>query len=326
MKSITTTFLVLAAAAFVLGTSMTAPADAAARTWVAGGNDGNDSNPCTRASPCSTFAHALSVTDPFGEINCLTAGSFGFVSISQSVTISCEGGTAGILAAQDGIFIFIGENDSVYLKGLDIGGVGPNVVTQYGILFDSPGELHIDHCLIHSFSNTTDGFTEGVFFEPTGNASLFVSNTVFADNGSGTSGGNIVVTPGQGAKLVNVALKNVRMEGGSVGLKITDNASTTIHAVVEDSSAVAQTGDGFLASTTGGRVTMLIDHSTAANNGQNGIEAIGANVEIDIGNSKLYGNGGSTATSGGGPTLLSFGNNEIIGNGRNAAIATTSPQ
>src|SRR5437870_2544042 len=95
------TLLALAAAAFVLTVSMTAPAEAFLRTWVS--STGSDANPCTRASPCATFNHALNQTTAFGEINCIDAGSFGNLIIQQSVTISCEGGTAGIFGNVDGV-------------------------------------------------------------------------------------------------------------------------------------------------------------------------------------------------------------------------------
>src|SRR5438132_799707 len=173
MKNLTAASI-LVAAALVLMVSITAPAAAASRTWVSGGSDGSDSNPCTRAQPCATFDHALSVTDAFGEINCLTGGSFGFVYINKSVTISCEGGTAGILANSDAVAVSIAATDTVYLKGLDIEGLGPSLGAQFGIAFQGAGTLHVEKCRIHGFSSSINGFSEGIIFQPIGNASLFV--------------------------------------------------------------------------------------------------------------------------------------------------------
>jgi hypothetical protein len=101
-----------------------APAEAqATRTWVSG--VGDDANPCSRTAPCKTFAGAISKTAPGGEINCLDPGGFGAVTITKSITISCEIGTAGVLVAgTNGIVVAAGPQDRVILRGLDINGVG----------------------------------------------------------------------------------------------------------------------------------------------------------------------------------------------------------
>src|SRR5215471_9230923 len=69
----------------------------ATRTWVSG--VGDDANPCSRTAPCKTFAGAISKTAASGEINCLDPGGFGAVTITKSITISCEAGTAGVLVS-----------------------------------------------------------------------------------------------------------------------------------------------------------------------------------------------------------------------------------
>ena len=295
-------------------------AQAATRTWVSGAN-GNDANPCTRTMPCATFQQAITVTDAGGEINCIDGGSFGNLEITHSVTISCDTGTAGLTSTFfDTIILQTAATDVVILRGLDFNGSFAASTGTAIVLNGLGGTVHIEKCVIHGFTNAA------IILQQSGKTSLSVTDTTLADNGTSPGGANIVISPPTGAPLVSVSLKNVRMLGGGGGLNITDNTATTIHAVVQDSLADGSSGDGILASTTGGRVTMLVDHTTASNNGLNGIEAIGANAEVDIGNSRIYGNTSSTAISGGGPTLLSFGNNEIVGNGHNAAIATTSTE
>jgi hypothetical protein len=49
--------------------------------------------------PLQTFAGAISKTAPFGEINRLDPGGFGAVTITKSIIIFCEVGTAGVLVA-----------------------------------------------------------------------------------------------------------------------------------------------------------------------------------------------------------------------------------
>src|SRR4051812_49447321 len=96
-------------------------AQAQTRTWVSG--VGDDLNPCSRTAPCKTFAGAISKTIAGGEINCLDPGGFGAVTITKSMTISCEGVTAGIASSNTtGIVINALSTDFVFLKGLDIDG------------------------------------------------------------------------------------------------------------------------------------------------------------------------------------------------------------
>src|ERR1700761_8011220 len=87
----------IAPALAILGTALvsalyTAPAHAqATRTWVSG--TGNDGNPCSRTSPCETFAGAYAKTAAGGEIDALDPGGFGTLTISKSITIDGGGGT-----------------------------------------------------------------------------------------------------------------------------------------------------------------------------------------------------------------------------------------
>lgn len=300
--------LCLAVAVLALMVSMTPPAaEAAARTWVSGSN-GNDSNPCTRAMPCATFITAYSQTDAFGEINCIDQGNFGVLTITKSITISCDEATAGVLFQFN---VFAGASDVVRLRGIDFNGLGTSDNTENGIHFYGAGTLHVERCLIHGFNT---GF--GIKFEPVGSAALFVEDTLISDNGGASGGGNIQVAPSTGASLVNVVLNNTRLKGGGAGLQVSNNASTTIHADIEDSLASGGAGDGFQATTAGGRLTMIIAHSVASNNALVGVEADGSNTELHIANSRVFGNG-TGIVGAAGATLRSYGNNEINLNGHN---------
>jgi hypothetical protein len=56
-------------------------------------NTGSDSNNCSSpATACVTFAHALTQTTNYGEIDCVNAGFYFGATIAQSVTIDCAGG------------------------------------------------------------------------------------------------------------------------------------------------------------------------------------------------------------------------------------------
>jgi len=90
----------------------------ATRTWVSG--VGDDANPCSRTAPCKTFAGAISKTAQFGEIDCLDPGGFGQVTITKAITIDCDSGPGGILAASgSGVVINTGTGP-VILRSINI--------------------------------------------------------------------------------------------------------------------------------------------------------------------------------------------------------------
>src|SRR6185295_19080130 len=130
-----------------------APASAqATRTWVSG--VGDDVNPCSRTAPCKTFAGAISKTAAGGEINCLDPGGFGAVTIGKSLTISCEGLTGGIVVSGgNGINVNAGASDVVFLKGLDIEGLGmtTGAIGLNGIKVNTAAAVHIEDCHIRNF-------------------------------------------------------------------------------------------------------------------------------------------------------------------------------
>ena len=158
------------------------PADAqATRTWVSG--VGDDVNPCSRTAPCKTFAGAISKTAASGEINCLDPGGFGAVTITKAIIISCEIGTASVLAnGTNAITVNAGASDVVYLRGLDIEGNpgSTNSPELIGVSFLQGAALHIDRCVIRGF---TAGAAEGIRFTPNAaGAKLFVRNTYCSDS------------------------------------------------------------------------------------------------------------------------------------------------
>src|SRR6516162_9322601 len=114
------------AAALLTGSLFAAPATAQrARTFVA--SFGNDSNPCTFASPCKTFQHAIDAVLAGGEVTAIDSAGFGPITITRAVTITSPTGIeAGIVPAAGGnaITINAGPNDAVVLRGLTVNGAG----------------------------------------------------------------------------------------------------------------------------------------------------------------------------------------------------------
>ena len=261
-----------------------APASAqATRTWVSG--VGDDANPCSRTAPCKTFAGAISKTAAAGEINCLDPGGFGGVTITKAITISCEAGTAGVLVSgTNGIIVNAGVNDVVYLKGLDIEGVGTGL---NGIRFLAGAALIVDTCMIRGFNSAT-GF--GISHAPTTIATLNVINSVIAHNGSASGGGGIQAAA-TGGGFARVLVTRSTIDRNFVGISAVGAGPTSAVQVFQ---------------------------SAISHNSSNGLLASGAGAVIKVGGSAITGNG-SAATSG---NVLSFLNNEISDNGTDTTPAT----
>src|SRR5438477_12911031 len=82
---------------------------AAQRSFVA--SNGNDSNACTRDLPCRSFAAAIAVTAPNGEVVALDSAGYGPFVVSQSVAvIGAPGAYAGVsVPSGDGVTVNIGS-------------------------------------------------------------------------------------------------------------------------------------------------------------------------------------------------------------------------
>ena len=87
------------------------------RTWVS--STGLDSNACSRAAPCASFAGAYNKTHTGGVINVVDAGAYGGVIISKSITIEGAAGSQnGVLAYRAGS----GTSGNVQLSWFDRNG------------------------------------------------------------------------------------------------------------------------------------------------------------------------------------------------------------
>jgi hypothetical protein len=110
----------------LLGFGTSTASAQATRTWVSG--VGDDANPCSRTSPCKTFAGAISKTAASGEINVLDPGGFGAVTITKSISIIADHVEGGVLVSgTNGIVINTLSTDRVLLEGLDIDGLGTGI-------------------------------------------------------------------------------------------------------------------------------------------------------------------------------------------------------
>jgi hypothetical protein len=153
----------------------------------------------------------------------------------------------------------------------------------------------------------------GIFFGPTANSQISVSNTLVADNG----GNGIRVLP-SGSGPVKVSLNRVEIYNNSLnGISVEGTNSTgTINATVADSVAAGNGSIGFLARSGSGQATtnLMVVRSVAAYNNV-GISANNfSTATLRVGQSTITGNTTSW-TALGGAIVRSYGDNNIDGNG-----------
>jgi len=263
-----------------------APASAqATRTWVA--NAGNDANPCSSTAPCKTFAGAISKTAANGEINCLDAGAFGAVTIAKSITISCENGTAGVLATLgvSGIVINGVTSDNITLKGLDIEGAGTGV---NGIRVIGGGVVSIQNVNIRNFRGAAGN---GILFAPTAVAELYVKDTQISNSGASAGTAGIQIAPGAGG-TTSAVIENVTLSNNLNGMVTTATNGVGVNVQVKNTTASgSQAGNGFFFSANSTNIFAMLQSVVSTNNS---VGLAVTNGGVRIGNSMITNN--STAS------------------------------
>ena len=265
------------------------------RTFVSNaGVAGNTSLGCSAASPCDTFVNALSVTNSGGEINCLDAGDFKPVTITQAVTINCEGASNGGITASRIAAITVNTSSPVNLIGLDINGL--NAAGGNGVYIESNGVVNIRNCKIHGFLGGGGLTGTAIVFAPASSGgNLVVDNVLLANNFEGIWQYTLA-----GASNMTVGNSNINNISGGAGILLTVNG-----------------GSG------GTHAGATIEQSTLAFNGY-GLSVDNPGAVALIGGSTVVNNTGyGVATDGG--TVYSFKNNQIGGNATDGTPLTAYP-
>ncbi len=297
--------LALACFAAVGAAALMAPGVASAlptRTWVSAiGNDGND---CSIGSPCQTFAVALTKTAAHGEIDALTPGGYGPVTIDKAITIAGNGvgAVSIVVSGSDAITIAAGASDVVTLRGLQLNGVTAGV---NGVRMTTGGSLKIEDCVIEHFSGT------GVLDNDTQPHQILIADTYVTDNATG----GIMIQPGATGGVTTGALTRVRVQNNSFGIRIdakSDNAP--IGVTVEDSTIANNVNAGAAAVSSGTPAELLLIRSSLVANGGAGINVNGASATVKASGSLIAHNGGVAMSASNGGLAESFGDNLIKGN------------
>lgn len=271
------------------------------RTWVSG--VGDDANTCSRTAPCKTFAGAILQTSTGGEINAVTSGGFGGVTITKSVTIDGAGTQASIVASGiTGISINITAaadgSKTVRLRNLSINGTGSG---KTGLKVIAGRRVYVEHVLI-------DGFDDHGILVEAMVARLFVSDTTIRSIGKS----GIHVSPLGNSPFVSVFVQRSSLIGTFHALNVNRGSRVTIR-----DSSLTGNRQGFLAAERS-EVTatncVLTEHSVAINSHSKSIIRLSLVTVVNNEEGLKVGDGGE---------IISFKNNVVHGNTVNGAATST---
>jgi len=306
--------LSLTALAAVLALLPGTPAEALNSKSFVSGTGSNVNNCASVASACATFAHAVAMTAPGGEITVVNAGDYGPVAIGQSINITNDGaGEAGIVAAAVNMAVIVNASvgDVVSLRGLVMDGQG---VGEIGLLITSASAVHVQNCVIRNFE-AANVAAFGIFSQTAAASQLFVSDTIVFNNGTNGLTGGIGIVPTTGS--ANVVLDRVHLENNVIGLYVSGANPTGngVHVAIRDSVVSGNAGDGIQAFSQPGRAPafIVVEHTSVLNNGGNGLMANGPHATMLLNDDTVARNGvGISAINSG--QLISYGNNKVNNN------------
>ncbi|PSJ38359.1 hypothetical protein C7I55_18065 [Sphingomonas deserti] len=295
----------------------------ATRTWVSGGIDGDDVNPCSRTAPCKTFAGAISKTAAGGEIDCLSPGGFGTLTITKSITIDCSG-TYGSVLNSGGINGFV-INDSatatpgtvdVILRGVSINGAGTTPGLN-GIRFISGRSLVVENVMIQ---NQKSG--NGISFQPQAAAVLHLENVTI------TNGNNGVLVQPTGLGSARVSARHLRIHNNSgAGFRAdtSGSGSTGVRFTLEDTD-LQQNANGvqFNGPPTAADVRGTLTRVNVSNNSGNGIAASGSRAVVAVTDSTITGNAIGVVTSAS-AVVNTYTDNALSGNASDGVFGAALP-
>jgi hypothetical protein len=287
------------------------PASGQSVLWVAG--NGSDANPCSQTAPCATFQGAIN-KGGVTQINCLTSGSYGAVTITASITIDCGTGNIGQVIPGDttsGITISSGTPANIVLRHLSINGRGATSPHQ-GIDATnlSSGTLTIEDCMIQGFHGG-----QGITFGPSaGRGTLQVSYSLVFDNMNG-----IFAAPSVN-RIATLTLNHVELIANqNAGLSFSGLGTVAGTMRNSVSTGNGQWGVVSIAS----QVFFTVEESSITANLAFGIQTSFAGSVLNVGNSTIGANGtGLSATQG--SSIISFGNNQMSANGSNGNFTSTT--
>ncbi len=320
MRKIALSLAVLGAS--LLAVLYTAPAHAVgaqSRVWVAFNGVAGSGTCSTPATACTTFAYAISQAASGGEVNCVTSGEFGPVTINWPITIDCKGVYAGIEPGSgvSGITIDITTNSgagAVTIRGVNIDGVSAGTSGASGITIQAATTVNVEDVTITNFGGGAVG-NSGIYDgRGTGGTYLTVKNTTVRNIGNVGVWANATGTPNN-----VVTLENVLVTGGA-----NDGVVAAANNNVGISRSVVS-GNAFAGVNAQANSNVLVDYTVITANGI-GVVGVGnagsagpggpiGPFTVIIANSDIYFNTTGIDNASGFTGVVSYGTNKIYGNG-----------
>ena len=265
---------------------------ASTRTHVSNaGSDANTAFSCDYAHPCRTFAAALTVTTPGGEILAIDSSGYGKVTIDRSVSIIAAPGVyAGIgVGSGNGVTIATAGVD-VVLRGLTITGQGGSS----GINMSAGNSLIVQDCTIRNFApgnglyvsaaarvRLLDSLLQGNFSGARflSGSTVLVSGSRFIDNAiSGFYAG------ASGAGLnTKVEIARSEASGNGVGFQIEALSGSRVEVNIKD-SVMSRNAHGVHSYGSGSTLVASVSGSLVSGNSTAGLFATSGAKLVAAGN------------------------------------------
>ena len=280
------------------------PAQATQRASVA--SYGNDANICSSSSPCRTFAKAVTVVDPNGEVIALDSAGFGAVTLTQSISLTAApGAVAGVTVFSGAGITIATPGVNVVLRGLTINSQGGAT----GVSMTAGAKLSIENCVISNFSSVTQ---RGIFVNTP--ATVRIGNTLVRDSDIGVEF--------QGGATADIS--GSQFLGNGNGILATSTAGTITAVTISDTIVTGGINGIEAFSSTSGTSRIDMMRATVTDNAE-GVKTSASSgiAKITLSDSMVTGNGiGISWPSG---TLNTLVNNTVTDNITNASPALGAP-
>jgi hypothetical protein len=312
-------FALLSAIAIVASAPAQAQNGSLTRSFVS--SAGLDTNACTIAAPCASFAEAYTKIGANGIIAALDPGKYGPIAITGPVTINGNGWAAITATAQGNGIIITAGSGNVTLTGLEIDGAG---AAYNGIVFNSGGNLVVKNCVLKDFViNTQNGQSgNGIWIAPaSGTITFTIVDTIVSNSGNagifylppsgsaaatgvidhvvatGSSGGGIAAAMNYasgGSAAISISNSVISNNTGAVGVGAYAPVGSIAMTIDNDEISYNTTGIGI--NSGNGSSTIVLGRSTITNNSNHGIH--NADTIDTFQNNQIYANGNGNAVSG----------------------------
>jgi parallel beta helix pectate lyase-like protein len=291
--------LILLLCVWVLSIAAASPALALANRVFVSARSGNNANSCDNiATPCQTFAGAVTELNPDGEIIVLDSGGYGPVTITQGVTIEAPAGVTAFVHPASGDAITVNAGSAtVTLRGLTL-----NVGFNNGVTVNSVGTLNVENCFITGFTQ------QGIQMNSAGRLNV---------KGTDIKACAVGVALSNTAGVVQASIDHCHLDGNSNGLSIvtrSPGSSTTTATYTTANNNVFGWVCGFPSG--GGTNVLNLEFCTASENDFDGLISNSDNAQsvARYSNCVFANNGHVGVVRINSGTLETRGNNTITGN------------